>query len=52
MTISFNDDDYYVYWAHTLQLAYQCSGKRNRPVPLHGQSVAKGLSAKYLGLWK
>ena len=49
---SFNDDDYYVYWPDTLQLAAHYGSKCSKPVPLPGQQVAVGLSAKYLGLWK
>jgi hypothetical protein len=49
---SFNDDDYYVYWPDTLQLAAHYSCKTRRPVPLPGQVVELGLAAKNRGLWK
>lgn len=49
---SFNDDDFYVFWTQTKQLAAHYSNKCSKPVPLPGQQVATGLSAKYLGLWK
>ena len=49
---NFNDDDYYVYWEKTRQLAAQYSSKCSTPVPLPGQVVQRGLVAKYQGLWK
>ena len=49
---SFNDDDYYVYWPDTKQLAAHYSCKTAKPVPLPGQQVATGMTAKNLGLWK
>lgn len=48
--MSFNDDDYYVYWEATRKLAYRSSGKSPRPVPLPGQAVAKGMTSKHLNL--
>ncbi len=49
---SFNDDDYYVYWEQTKQLAAQYGSASRKPVPLPGQVVELGLAAKNRGLWK
>ena len=49
---AFNDDDYYVYWSETRQLAAHYSCKSSKPVPLPGQIVETGMSAKNKELWK
>jgi hypothetical protein len=52
----FNDDDYYVYNAESLELITSHGCKTYRfidQVPVKpGQAVAKGMRAKWLGLWR
>lgn len=49
----FNDDDFYVYDEATLELLQEVGCKAGwRPVAKPGQAVARGMRAKWLGLWK
>lgn len=50
----FNDDDWYEYNVDTMQFvrSYGCSSNRFAPSVMAGHAVARGLRAKYLGLWR
>lgn len=53
---SFNDDDWYVYETDSKMLIGAYSGKiwpYKDVVPVKdGQTVARGIAAKYLGIWR
>ena len=50
----FNDDDWYEFNCDTLQFVRHYSGKNYRFAPsvMVGHTVARGMRAKHLGLWK
>lgn len=49
---SFNDDDWYEYNPVSKELVREYSCKMPKPQPRAGFEVSRGMSAKYLGLWR
>ena len=50
----FNDDDWYEFNVDTNELVrrYDCSSNRFAPSVMPCHAVARGMRAKYLGLWR